>query len=170
MEEIKNRDSFSRDEMEQDYNNLSMFVTMKEKKELGKKYGIDSGKIKDLQAVILQAIRRYRHEKTVFDEKDVKDFYLMGFPMVYNKLVLILKEEPKSFVEYLYKYMFNRMVQNGIMDKTGRVKRYYSYSEKNEVDALYFVKRYLNEYNSVTPENKYKETENKAKLENNIYI
>ena len=77
--------SFTDEELRDDYNEVSGAYTKAEKDAFKEKYGVTSNKIRDIQIEILNCLRDNRNKKTEFDDEDVKYFIRYDLPMNYDK-------------------------------------------------------------------------------------
>ena len=71
---------YSFDEMVQDYKALSGMSSLKDRKVLGQKYGIDSGKTKDVENAILSQMREERKTRKDYTKDDINYYYRIDTP------------------------------------------------------------------------------------------
>lgn len=71
---------YSFDEMVQDYKALAGMSSLKDRKVLGQKYGIDSGKTKDVENAILSQMREERKTRKDYTKDDINYYYRIDTP------------------------------------------------------------------------------------------
>lgn len=71
---------YSFEEMVQDYKALSGMSSLKDRKVLGQKYGINSGKTKDVENAILSQMREERKTRKDYTKDDINYYYRIDTP------------------------------------------------------------------------------------------
>jgi len=96
---------FTDEELRHDYECVNMAFSKSEKEPYMVKYDTTINKIRDIQLVILDKLRKNRQNKKEFDEKDIRDFCRFDMPWGrYEKLKTYLDQEPKEFLQYVLQY------------------------------------------------------------------
>ena len=134
-------------ELLQDYE-LAGTGTLADKKMLQQKYNLSSKKADDIKKACLLKLRENRHNKKKFTGVDVQSFYKLGIPLIYNKFVLVAKEEPVEFMKFYMDYEFQNIKKNGaekIYMYCNQSNYRMSYSLRNICKRYMFTKQYLEE-------------------------
>ena len=133
--------SFTDEELREDYQTVRYRVFKKSEKEVyANKYNCKSLKIRDIQLVILDYLRKNRHNKSEFIEDDVHDFERFEIPDGnYNKYVKYLEQEPENFIRYMLQFYKNKMSQ---IHRRTRLTGYgYSISDQRIIRIYDFLKK-----------------------------
>lgn len=101
-----NTNSFSDEELKEDYRKLINCYSIKDKQPLAIKCGCDSVRVKDIQLAILDKLRENRQLKSEYTKEDIATF--LKYDIGDNKLITYLKQETKEFAEALLEYYKNR--------------------------------------------------------------
>lgn len=133
---------YSFDEMVFDYKHVED-IALRERKELGKKYGLDSGKTKEIQNAILIQMREERKTRKEFNDEDVKMFWYIDSP---DKKKLPL--EGIDFIIFLKDFLWKRLVDKGLDKKVdfakGRDWNYrMTYAQRTSIMSYLTVAEYL---------------------------
>lgn len=140
INEVENNNSYlgySFDEMVQDYKALAEMSSLRDRKVLGKKYGIDSGKTKDVENAILSQMREERKTRKDFTEDDIKYYYRIDTP---DKKKIGL--ESTDFILYMKDVFYAELEKKNLIKKIALAKTrdwnyYMTGSDK------YAINRYL---------------------------
>ena len=100
-----------RNELIADYTLLNEYPSMNEKKALATKYGIESKKAKEIQEMVLVAMRGERKTRTEFDEIDLRYFSLFDIPETYAKAVPYYELESIEFLNYVLNIYWGNVVE-----------------------------------------------------------
>jgi len=102
---ITSKDSFTDEELMDDYERVTNAFSKSDKEPFMIKYDCDINKIRDIQLVILDKLRENRQNKKEFDDKDIRYFCRFDMPWGrYEKLKTYLDQEPKEFLQYVLQY------------------------------------------------------------------
>lgn len=143
-----------RNELIADYTLLNEMPSMSEKKALATKYGIDSKKSKEIQNMVLIAMRGERKTRTVFDDTDLRYFSKFDIPEKYDKAVKFYELESPDFLRYVMNVFWDKLVERKLDNKLAYVNSrdtyYLSIADKYLIRRYLNVKKYLEE---IKPEN-----------------
>ena len=96
---------FTDEELRYDYECVNGAFSKSEKEPYMVKYDTTINKIRDIQLIILDKLRENRQKKNKFDDDDVIYFRRFDIPWgKYDKAKTYLDQEPKDFLEYVFKY------------------------------------------------------------------
>lgn len=134
--------TFTDEELREDYKTVGVAYTKAEKLEIATKYNVEKLKIRDIQLVILDYLRKNRNNKSEFTEEDIWDFFRLDPPDgVYEKFKKYLEQEQDIFLKYMLDYYTDKITT---INKRRRQTGYgYSYSEKRTIKIVDFLKKYL---------------------------
>lgn len=110
------------------------WATGQEKKDLMEKYGVNSKKKADIQAVILKALQESRKNKKEFSQDDVNDFYRLDGRLENN-----LKDEGIDFVEYFKDYLYEGLKKRKL-ERYALMKSFSGYRFSNQ--EKYMIQQY----------------------------
>ena len=143
-----------RNELIADYTLLNEYPSMNEKKALAAKYGVDSKKAKDIQEMVLVAMRGERKTRTEFDEIDLRYFSRFDIPETYAKAVPYYELESIEFLNYVMGVYWENLVTRKLDKKVDLVNirgtYHLSISDKYAIRRYLNIKKYLEE---IKPEN-----------------
>lgn len=143
-----------RNELIADYTLLNEMPSMSEKKALATKYGIESKKAKEIQNMVLVAMRGERKTRTIFDDTDLRYFLKFDIPEKYDKAVKFYELESPDFLRYIMNVFWNKLVERKLDNKltyvNSRDTYYLSIADKYLIRRYLNVKKYLEE---IKPEN-----------------
>lgn len=144
---IGNTNSFTDEELRNDYSAVWGSISLSDKKPYKEKYGVNSNKKEDIQQAILLQLRNNRNKKNKFDEKDIRDFNRLEYKE--KEFFDYLDEEPKEFVKVLYdhyeEYCKKHDLIKWISVMNQRDWNYrMSYADKNQLKTYVKLKKYLN--------------------------
>lgn len=130
-----------RNELIADYTLLNDYPSMNEKKALAAKYGIESKKAKEIQEMVLVAMRGERKTRTEFDEIDLRYFSRFEIPETYAKAVPYYELESIEFLNYVLNIYWGNIVEKKLENKISLANsRGYGICAAHK----YIIKRYLN--------------------------
>jgi hypothetical protein len=130
-----------RNELIADYTLLNEYPSMNEKKALAAKYGIESKKAKEIQEMVLVAMRGERKTRTEFDEIDLRYFSRFDIPETYAKAVPYYELESIEFLNYVLNVYWGNVVEKKLENKLSLANsRGYGICAAHK----YIIKRYLN--------------------------
>lgn len=147
---VNAKQSFTDEELMDDYNRVDGSYTKAEKQKFANKYDVNSNKFKEIQAVILDKLRENRHNKKDFNENDVIYFYRMNIPDTpYRKAKEFFDKEPIEFIEYLKSYFENE--SEYFKKARAAFRRFGSFSrisgaDRHQLNMYNNVIKYLEEY------------------------
>ena len=143
-----------RNELIADYTLLNEYPSMNEKKALAAKYGIDSKKAKEIQNMVLVAMRGERKTRTEFDDIDLRYFTKFDIPETYAKAVPYYELESIEFLNYVMDVYLANLVTRKLDKKIDLVNirgtYHLSISDKYAIRRYLNIKKYLEE---IKPEN-----------------
>lgn len=143
-----------RNELIADYTLLNEYPSMNEKKALATKYGIDSKKAKEIQNMVLVAMRGERKTRTEFDDIDLRYFTKFDIPETYSKAVPYYELESIEFLNYVMGVYWENLVARKLDKKVDLVNirgtYHLSISDKYAIRRYLNIKKYLEE---IKPEN-----------------
>ena len=143
-----------RNELIADYTLLNEYPSMNEKKALATKYGIDSKKAKEIQEMVLVAMRGERKTRTEFDDIDLRYFTKFDIPETYAKAVPYYELESIEFLNYVMGVYWEKLVARKLDKKVDLVNSRGTYqlsvADKYAIRRYLNIKRYLEE---IKPEN-----------------
>ena len=134
--------TFTDEELREDYETIGVAYTKAEKLEIATKYNVQKLKIRDIQLVILEYLRKNRNNKSEFTEEDIWDFFRLDPPDgVYKKFKIYLEQEQDIFLKYMLNYYTDKITA---INKRRRQNGYgYSYADKRIIRIVDFLKTYL---------------------------
>ena len=143
-----------RNELIADYTLLNEYPSMNEKKALAAKYGIESKKAKEIQEMVLVAMRGERKTRTEFDDIDLRYFTKFDIPETYAKAVPYYELESIGFLNYVMGVYWANLVTRKLDKKVDLVNvrgtYHLSISDKYAIRRYLNIKKYLEE---IKPEN-----------------
>ena len=143
-----------RNELIADYTLLNEYPSMNEKKALAAKYGIESKKAKEIQEMVLVAMRGERKTRTEFDDIDLRYFTKFDIPETYAKAVPYYELESIEFLNYVMGVYWEKLVARKLDKKVDLVNSRGTYqlsvADKYAIRRYINIKRYLEE---IKPEN-----------------
>lgn len=144
---------FSFDDMVFDYKHVED-IALRARKEIGKKYGLDSGKTKEIQHAILLQMREERKTRKNYNDNDITYYYRLDVPEKTK-----LDYESKEFVEYLKDYFWSVLVEKNLTKKLDMVKSrdwnyYMSYSSRDAILRYLRTVEWLDAHDPKTIQNK----------------
>jgi hypothetical protein len=144
---------FSFDDMVFDYKHVED-IALRARKEIGKKYGLDSGKTKEIQHAILLQMREERKTRKTYNDNDITYYYRLDVPEKTK-----LDFECKEFVEYLKDYFWSVLVDKNLTKKIDMVKSrdwnyYMSYSSRDAILRYLRTVEWLDAHDPKTIQNK----------------
>lgn len=143
-----------RNELIADYTLLNEYPSMNEKKTLAAKYGSESKKSKEIQNMVLVAMRGERKTRTEFDEIDLRYFSKFDIPETYSKAVTYYELESIEFLNYVMGVYWEKLVARKLDKKVDLVNSRGTYqlsvADKYAIRRYLNIKRYLEE---IKPEN-----------------
>jgi len=133
---------FSDEELRKDYFEVSRAITKAEKEAIANKYMVNVLKIRDIQLVILDFLRKNRNNKTEFTEEDIFNFSLLDPPDGnYNKYVKYLEQESDEFLKYMLQYYINKAAHIGVRRRTANIGL--SSNDRRILKIVDSLKKYL---------------------------
>lgn len=149
------------DEIRADIEQVNYASSLSEKKAIAAKYGISSARKDDIIDALLRLLRNERRKSSQFTVEDVRDFgKLSDYPEQYKKAVAYFSEEPRAFLEYYHRFLWDQLGKRHLQDKldytfgTGHV----TYSDISLCNQYKAVDRYLKETTTEAVAAKEKET------------
>jgi hypothetical protein len=143
-----------RNELIADYTLLNEYPSMNEKKALAAKYGIESKKSKEIQNMVLAAMRGERKTRTEFDDIDLRYFTKFDIPETYAKAVPYYELESIEFLTFVMNKYWETLVTRKLDKKVDLVNvrgtYHLSISDKYAIRRYLNIKKYLEE---IKPEN-----------------
>lgn len=108
--------TFTFDELVFDYKHVED-IALRARKELGQKYGLDTGKTGVIQNAILIKMREERHTRKEFTDEDV-----MWFNRLDGSLKKNIDHEPVEFVEFLKNVYWKKLEERKLIEKIPMAK------------------------------------------------
>lgn len=108
--------TFSFDDLVFDYKQVED-IALRWRKEIGKKYGLDTGRTGVIQEAILIKMREERHTRKEFTEEDV-----IWFNRLEGNIRKKIDFEPIEFVEFLKKLYWQKLEDKKLVEKIPMVK------------------------------------------------
>jgi len=138
--------SFTDKEMREDYIKVAFTTTKAEKQVYAEKYDIKTNKFRDIQIVILDELRKNRHNKTDFTFDDIQDFN--RYDIKDHDYQQYLDEESIDFVEYMFNHYEEVAVKHNIIKYANLINAKnwnyrMSYSQRNILKKYVMLKEYL---------------------------
>lgn len=134
--------TFTDEELRKDYFEVSRAITKAEKEAIANKYMVNVLKIRDIQLVILDFLRKNRNNKTEFTEEDIFNFSLLDPPDGnYNKYVKYLEQESDEFLKYMLQYYINKAAHIGVRRRTANIGL--SSNDRRILKIVDSLKKYL---------------------------
>lgn len=131
-----------RNELIADYICLSECPSINEKKVLATKYSLDTKKAKEIQNMILVALRDERKTRNEFDEIDLLYFSKFDIPETYTKARTYYELESIEFLKFVINNHWKTLVKRKLEKKTDLVNTHGTY--QLSVSDKYTIRRYLN--------------------------
>ena len=143
-----------RNELIADYICLNECPSINEKRALATKYGIDTKNAKEIQHMILVAMRGERKTRNEFDEIDLLYFSKFDIPETYTKARPYYELESIEFLKFVLNNHWKTLVKRKLEKKADLVNTRGTYqlsgADKYAIRRYLNIKKYLDE---IKPEN-----------------
>lgn len=138
-----------RNEFIADYICLSECPSINEKKVLATKYSLDTKKAKEIQNMILVAMRDERKTRNEFDEIDLLYFSKLDIPETYTKARAYYELESIEFLTFVMNNHWKTLVKQKLEKKADLVNTHGTYqlsgTDKYAIRSYLNIKKYLDE-------------------------
>ena len=140
---------YSENKLISDYEVLDNMPTKAVKLSIASEYGLESAKTKEIQKAIIKAMVAVRHEKSSFNESDIKWFNRLDIPSTYKRALPFFEAGPIEFIEYVKEHVKAKLISRRLFNPDTNSVRNVNMSSADK----YLVTRYNNYMKFLTENN-----------------